>query len=158
MKALRSAVLLAAIAASCALPRLAEAQSRRDSTALAQALAAVISDTILSVWESPLTWEPHVPRTRLGADVVALLRGHRAFNGLAPHPEREKQLAFWRVAADADTARVVVRLTDEFADEDEGLYWGLREFEFTFERLADGWRLVGSRLVREADGGSVPGG
>jgi hypothetical protein len=129
-----------------------------DTTGLAPAVAAVLSDSLLGRMSGgkPIVWL--ASRGALSTAVGGILGGHPRFRGPLPDPAHTMWMEIQRLTPSGDTARVVVEFGQVYADSGEFTFWTeQRAYFFTREAKKTGWRFVRSRLIEHADGGGVRG-
>lgn len=150
------ALALALAVAFCAAAAPLRAQAGSDTTGLAQAVASVITDSVIPFHrpDTRLLWR--YSATPLDSAVAGII-GRTTRVGA---PVADSTFAVWigidRASFDRDTASVVVERMHQYAT--TGSLTGWTEWKtYVFRRSGAGWRLVRTGYVRHADWGPVRG-
>ena len=132
------------------------AQTDKDTSELARAVATVLADSMLSSWakKEPLVWRySHLP---LDSAVARILGGHPRFQAPVTDSAHAVWVGIGNVEMGADTARVTVRREQDYGGSGPLTFW-MDSTPYVFERVRDGWRFIRREFTRHADGGPVRG-
>jgi hypothetical protein len=146
--------LLAAVCLACAVIRPAHAQTAADSASLAREMAGVVADSIVAQVADMVVWRSF--DNPFDAAVAENLRSFPAVSRPTANPRHAIHIGIRSVAFEADTARVLVEMSQQYADEGSLTFYIQRD-EYVFQRTTDGWRYLYPRQISIADGGPVRG-